>query len=441
MRSRLLCPTRNSARHRALALTLGLGAACLIGIAPARSQTASAFTEVPPAQLDLTPDQQRIFDKIRSEPAAAEIAVVRLNPAELRSGAAPLRMFSTRDVIVALPEAQARGAGATTLSSGPAQPDRSATLVVRGDLVTGRVVSGGRIYIVRPLGQGLHALVTIDEARFPPDHPESFNRLERVPRVAPPAPQRRGDVPAGDAAPVIDVLVAYTPAVSSTTADPDGLAQLAVDQMNASFANSGIAASVRLVRSTQLAYSESDGFDEAVDDLMTPGDGELDEVHGLRDETAADIVALLIDNDEYCGLAAGIKVTETAAFTAVNHACAVANVSFAHELGHLLGARHNPEADPSTSPYPYGHGYQQPAGPWRTVMAYACATTTCPRLEHWSNPNVSIGGRPTGTAATHDNARVLNERAGTVAAFRTREVGPAAPGAALTGVLHLLLRQ
>ena len=111
-------------------------------------------------------------------------------------------------------------------------------------------------------------------------------------------------------------------------------------------------------------------------------------------------------------------------FTAVNHACAVANVSFAHELGHLLGARHNPEADPSTSPYPYGHGYQQPAGPWRTVMAYACATTTCPRLEHWSNPNVSISGRPTGTAATHDNARVLNERAGTVAALRTREVGP-----------------
>jgi peptidyl-Asp metalloendopeptidase len=219
------------------------------------------------------------------------------------------------------------------------------------------------------------------------------------------------------------LLVAYTPAVSTATADPDGLAQLAVDQMNRSFASSGIAANARLVHSMQLAYSEVAGFDAAVTHLITPGDGQLDEVQKLRDQMGADIVALLIDNDQYCGLAADILATEATAFTAVNYSCAVDNVSFSHELGHLLGARHNPEADPSTSPFAYGHGYQEPVGPWRTVMAYACAAMVCPRLEHWSNPSVSIGGRPTGTATTHDNARVLNETAGTIATFRTIAVG------------------
>jgi hypothetical protein len=156
MRSCLLCVTCNDARRRALVLVLSLGMACLTGIASAFGQTAPVFTEVPPTQLDLTPDQQRILDKIRNEPATAEVAVVRLNAEELRPGPTPLRMFSNRDVTVALPETQARGAGATTLSSGPAQPHGSAMLVVRGVLVTGRVVSGNRIYSIRPLGDGLH---------------------------------------------------------------------------------------------------------------------------------------------------------------------------------------------------------------------------------------------------------------------------------------------
>ena len=392
------------------------------------------FTEVAPAQLALTLEQQRILDKIRSEPMAAEVAVVRLNPTALRPGSAPLRMFSNRDVTVTLPRAQPRDTGTTTLSSAPAQAEGSATLVVRGALVTGRVVSGGRIYSIRPLGDGLHAVVTIDEARFPPEHPESFNQLEQAPRDAPPTPGRLRDFRIGDGAPVIDVLVAYTPAVRAATADPEGLAQLAVDQMNRSFAGSSVAGSVRLVMSTELDYVETGGFAAARDDLKTPGNGRLDEVQALREQTGADIVALLIDNNEACGLAADILANEATAFAVVNQSCAVDNVSFAHELGHLLGARHDPDTDSSSSPFPYGHGLREPAGPWRTVMAYPCDGTSCPRIEQWSNPNIRINGRPTGTTAKQNNARVLNETISTVAAFRDDHAT-----AALTAVLHAVL--
>ena len=222
MRSRRRCPTRNSARHRALALTLGLGAACLIGIAPARSQTASAFTEVRPAQLDLTPDQQRILDKIRSEPAAAEIAVVRSNRAELRSGAAPWPMFSTRDVDRGL----ARGTGPwrwgndAQLRSCPARSLGYSGCPRRSGHRSGRERWP---HLHRPTARPRTPRPRHDRRGTLPARPSrELQSAGAGPASAPPAPQRRGDVPAGDAAPVIDVLVAYTPAVSRPLPTPTG---------------------------------------------------------------------------------------------------------------------------------------------------------------------------------------------------------------------------
>src|SRR6185369_9140739 len=90
------------------------------------------------------------------------------------------------------------------------------------------------------------------------------------------------------------------------------------------------------------------------------------------------------------------------------------------ELGHLMGARHDENHDPSTSPFSYGHGYEHPSPSptFRTVMAYACGSGSCdPRVQYFSNPNVNYVGVPTGTATTNDNARVLNGTAGTIAAF------------------------
>ena len=142
----------------------------------------------------------------------------------------------------------------------------------------------------------------------------------------------------------------------------------------------------------------------------------MEEVHTLRNKYSADICVLLTYDDDLCGIANGIGVTGTDAFCIVstNSTCATSNYSFGHEIGHLLGCRHDPSADSGTTPFAYGHGYVNPSETWKTIMAYGSSH----RLQYWSNPNVTYGGESMGTVSTNDNARVWNGRASTVMAFR-----------------------
>jgi peptidyl-Asp metalloendopeptidase len=88
----------------------------------------------------------------------------------------------------------------------------------------------------------------------------------------------------------------------------------------------------------------------------------------------------------------------------------------AHEIGHIIGARHDPSMDKIMIPFPYGHGYVN-GTKWRDIMSYRESCGGCPRLPVWSSPNVMIKGEPAGTAE-QDNARVIAEEAPRVAAFR-----------------------
>jgi hypothetical protein len=143
----------------------------------------------------------------------------------------------------------------------------------------------------------------------------------------------------------------------------------------------------------------------------------MDGIHSQRNSSAADVGVQLVTNTAYCGLASAIKATATTAFAEVYWDCATGYYSFAHEIGHLQAARHDPANDPTNSPYKYGHGYQYASGGWRTIMAYDC-TSGCARLNYWSNPGKTYNGHAMGTTSRSDNHRVLNNTAATVAAFR-----------------------
>jgi hypothetical protein len=90
--------------------------------------------------------------------------------------------------------------------------------------------------------------------------------------------------------------------------------------------------------------------------------------------------------------------------------------SIAHEIGHILGARHDRHTDALDSPFPYGHGYVN-GTKWRDIMSYQGGCEGCPRIPYWSNPRITYNGEPTGTDA-NDNARVILEQALRVSNFR-----------------------
>ena len=205
----------------------------------------------------------------------------------------------------------------------------------------------------------------------------------------------------------------------------ENLAQLAVDWTNTSYDDGGITPRLNLVHAEQITYTESGDWNLDLDRLSGKYDLFMDNVHTLRETHRADVVVLLSDNSSYCGMAY-LNAAAATAFALVAWDCAVENLSFAHEIGHLQGARHDRYVDPVNGPnYTYNHGDVDLVIRKRTVMAYnaQCDATSpgtfCDRLGYWSNPAVFYPGtsRPTGSAAYENNANVLNNTAYTVANF------------------------
>jgi peptidyl-Asp metalloendopeptidase len=149
---------------------------------------------------------------------------------------------------------------------------------------------------------------------------------------------------------------------------------------------------------------------------MVDGTGPFKDVKKLRNEKRADIVGLIIDNPTGCGLSTRIGPDSDEAFFVVHHACAAITLSIAHEIGHILGIRHDRSVDNNETPFAYGHGYVN-GSKWRDIMSYNESCGGCPRISYWSNPRIIYKGEPTGTAAT-DAARVILERAERVSKFR-----------------------
>ncbi len=199
-------------------------------------------------------------------------------------------------------------------------------------------------------------------------------------------------------------------------ADLDGLAQLAIAESNQGFENSKVKIRFELAGTYVVKdYHESGSYNTDLYNARVKDDGYMDDLHTVRANTSANVVVLLLDSREYCGMA-GLRASSPTAFAVVGHTCATGNLSFAHEIGHLLGATHNDGVSKNYY-YEYGYAYAVP-GKWRTIMAYECTSGgSCPRVNFWSSPNVLYQGRATGDSL-HDNARVLNERRGTAATWR-----------------------
>jgi peptidyl-Asp metalloendopeptidase len=294
--------------------------------------------------------------------------------------------------------------------------------------LTGEFSHKGHIFTVMNMGGELHAVLEIDPKMMPPDHPSSSEN----PRQGNGQARRRGDPPLPKVEPissselkaleaktiVIDVMMLYTKrAASHYMRDPEDRLELAIERVNESFRNSGLGnISLRLVHTQAVDYDER-GSDEFTDLYhVVDGDDPFKDVRQQRNEKHADIVGMIVDDPTGCGLSTRIAPDFEEAYFVVHYACAAIAMSIAHEIGHILGARHDRWTDPINTPIPYGHGYVN-GTKWRDIMSYPESCGGCPRIPIWSNPRVLYKGEPTGTL-TEDNARVILEQAERVSKFR-----------------------
>jgi len=161
------------------------------------------------------------------------------------------------------------------------------------------------------------------------------------------------------------ILVLYTTAAKNAKSGIVNHIQLAIDEMNQSFVNSGVNFQVELVHIEETSYQESSSPTLDLNRFTLNNDGQMDNIHNLKEKFSADVCVLIGAIDSVCGKAAAIKSCEERSFCVVHWNCATGNFTFAHEIGHLIGARHDPNADPNNNPYQYGHGFIAPNNGWR----------------------------------------------------------------------------
>ena len=312
-----------------------------------------------------------------------------------------------------------------------------------GVAMAGIIRHDGRLYSIRRMRGGVRTVAVVETAEdlMPPEHAPTPSRFRtNDPNLRDDPLVRTGDAseirttiardrdatkPAStemaNSAPTdiaINVIAAYTLKAASHYSDPNReLVAFSIELANQSFRNSKLGhIKLQLVHAYQTDYVEEGQHFDHLWRFADKDDGYLDEIHPLREKYDADVAILIVDDPSGCGLATRVFADADEAFAVVHHACALMSYSVAHEIGHLIGARHELQVDGTMTPFPYGHGFVN-GTKWRDIMSYKGSCNGCPRLPVWSNPNVFVRGDRAGSL-NEDNARVIAEQAARITYFR-----------------------
>jgi len=384
--------------------------------------TAAAQTPQPPGLFSKLPDTAKATLTLQKQAIEGKSRAVAINHALLNSDRFFVSLPGDISFEAVRESQQYLGKGRFSWE-GHASDDPDSTMVigVSGTAFAGTITYQGKLFKLEPRANGSHVLSEVESTDPAPE-------LDPVPvadtTASAPVSTAPASVTVGSAGSVIDVLIVITPAVRALygAAGDDALAIQAVAEANQAYSNSNMSTRLNLVGVYQTNYVESGDMATDLNRLRATNDGFMDDVHIVRDMYGADVVSLLENEPQYCGIAYRMvnlsNSFATYAFNVVHHSCATGYYSFAHEVGHNQGAHHDlANSGGAATIYPYAHGYQDPNNQFRTIMAYDCPGG-CPKVPFFSRGDNLYFGLPTGEPTYAANARVIDQTASTVAAFR-----------------------
>ena len=297
--------------------------------------------------------------------------------------------------------------------------------------VSGRASAFGKVYAIR--GRGERATISeIDEDLLPRGD-------DAVSAPAAEAGTFNPYVSADDGS-VIDIGVVYSDDAERGAGGEDAIQAdilVAVTIANTAFTWSGVETQLRWV--TTGRYTGGDRGDMHADLFNVTFSGGF---HRYRNDHKLDLIALVSENDDrFCGLGWVNKLNANGdlAYSITDRECLI-GYTFAHEIGHNLGARHDWYVDDEAGAYTFSHGHVDRELGFRTIMSYPylCEDTSreCTRITWFSNPRINVlatsrfigvaSGTDTGCSkgdARHyrcdaDTARTFDDMRKVIARFR-----------------------
>ena len=318
------------------------------------------------------------------------------------------------------------------------EPGSFVILTKARGVTTGFITYGTETFEIAPTRGGKHMLYEVDADKLPDVEPVLLDGDVAADTGGTVTDFGTGGVVA-DAGYVHDLLVVYTPASAARygAATLESKIVAAVNAANQAYLNSGVNITLNLVGLQQVDYSEAATITDSLYDLRGTSDGKMDSVHKLRDSLGADLVSLISENSDACGVGFLMRSESTSfassAFNVVRSGC-LSQHSLAHEIGHNQGNMHDRTSSSYGGTFEYSYGHRRCASDgtgFRTVMSYSCSGAS--RVTQFSNPSVTYNGYPTGIsyegdpANSAENARSMNLTADTVASFRGASTGTSPP--------------
>ncbi|MFC3094499.1 reprolysin-like metallopeptidase [Alteromonas sediminis] len=379
-----------------------------------------------------------LFEKLNSAPVnklpehVLNQHEVRVNRQILQSSEIAIALPEHQDSIIAVRSYIERRKAGTHIWVGHVQGDMAATVIItfKGMQVSGLIQWQGKTYRLNTNQAGKQLLYEVDIASLPSEEPDGILPLGDSAALEGASPQT--DSVVADNV-IQDLLVVYTQGAcnyAGSCAQLEADIDTAIADLNNAYALSGINITMNLV-GTHLTNYTGTNASETLGALRSTTDGNMDEVHQVRDNLGADIVSLIYDG-QGCGIGY-LGSNASSAFNVTDVPCMVGNRTLAHEIGHNQGAHHDRQTVGGGVAGAYNYGFRRcndgsvddiGTPYFRTIMAYGCASAS--RVGRFSNPTLTYSGVQQGVdpaAATVGawNARTLNESATYVASFRATQ--------------------